>query len=358
MPALDTSGKALSFFEFWPTWLMYFPVVIQWLLLSVRHGSVTLPLLANPKLPLAGMAGVPKSTLFAQAEGECEAAILPWFTHTVGAQDCAQQAQTLLQLIERKGLQLPVVCKPDIGCRGAGVKLIDNAGDLARCLSAYPAGTSLIIQKLSRWEPEAGLFFIRHPQQPQGTIVSLALKYTPYVVGDGEHTLAQLIEQDTRAGKLSHLYKERHRDRLSDVIEKGKPYKLVFSASHCRGAIFRDAREFITPALTRRINQIMQGLPEFYYGRMDIKFPDIEQLQLGQGLEIVEINTASSESLHIWDRNTSLREAVGALLFQYRTLFQLGSQNRKRGFKTPGIRAFLKGWQAERRLHGFYPATD
>ena len=358
MPPLDTTGKTLSFFEFWPTWLMYLPVALQWLLLSVRHGSLTLPLLANPRLPLSGMAGVPKSALFKQATGACREVILPWFSYEVGADDCARQAQSLLADIARRGLSLPLVCKPDIGCRGAGVKLIKTAADLEHCLAAYPVGTSVMVQKLSRWEPEAGLFFIRHPHRPQGEIVSLALKYTPYVVGDGRHTLEQLIARDTRAGKLSHLYRERHREQLSEVIAAGRPYKLVFSASHCRGAVFRDARHLITPQLTERINHIMAGLPEFYYGRMDIKFPDIDQLQQGRGLEIVEINTASSESLHIWDSNTSFGEAVGSLLFQYRTLFQLGSQNRRRGYKTPGLKALLQGWKAERRLHNFYPSTD
>ncbi len=358
MPALDTSGKTVSFFEFWPTWLIYVPVVLQWLWLSTRHRSLTLPLLANPGLPLSGMAGVPKSTLFAQAGGECADAILPWFTHSVSGENSTAQASALLRSIEQRGLQLPIVCKPDIGCRGAGVKLIKDLADLAGCLAAYPPGTSVMLQKLSSWEPEAGIFYVRHPDQAEGQVVSLALKYSPYVVGDGKRTLAQLIDADRRAGKLSHLYRERHQAQLSEVIAAGRPYKLVFSASHCRGAIFRDGRDLITPQLTRRINRIMADLPEFHYGRLDIKFPDIAQLQQGRGLEIVEINTASSESLHIWDSNTPFVEAVGSLLFQYRTLFQLGRRNRERGYNTPGIRALLRGWQVERRLQNYYPITD
>src|SRR3546814_9177882 len=49
MPRLDTRGKTVSFFEFWPSWLVYTPVALQWLGLSLRHRSLTVPLCANPE---------------------------------------------------------------------------------------------------------------------------------------------------------------------------------------------------------------------------------------------------------------------------------------------------------------------
>ena len=102
----------------------------------------------------------------------------------------------------------------------------------------------------------------------------------------------------------------------------------------------------------------MKDLPDFYYGRLDIKFRDLDSLKQGENIQIVEINSASSESLHIWDRETSFSEAVGSLLFQYRTLFELGSQNRKRGFSTPALRELLAAWKKERQLTQLYPETD
>jgi hypothetical protein len=81
MPPLDMSGKQTSFFEFWPTWLVYLPVVLQSLLLALINRSLTLPLIANPRLPLSGMVGVEKSRLLSQASGECKQHILDWFVH-------------------------------------------------------------------------------------------------------------------------------------------------------------------------------------------------------------------------------------------------------------------------------------
>ncbi|WP_435235935.1 D-alanine--D-alanine ligase [Psychromonas sp. PT13] len=358
MPEIDMSGKSTSFFEFWPAWAMYTPVVIQSLLLSIRYRSLTLPLIANPKLPLSGMVGVGKSELFSQAEGVCHDSILAWTTVLRNEKSIDRQVTDALAKMKAHNLQFPVVGKPDIGCRGVGVKLLHNVEQLKACLATYPINSILLLQKLASFEAEAGIFFVRHPDQAEGKIVSLALKYTPYVVGDGVKTLKQLIETDPRASQLQHLYIERHKAHLDDVIAADQPFKLIFAASHSRGAIFRDANDLITPELNSAINKIMADLPEFYYGRMDIKFSDIEHLQRGEDLQIVEINSASSESLHIWDRKTPFLEAIRSLLFQYNTLFKLGAANRKRGYRPPKFKQLLAHWKLERSLTNHYPETD
>lgn len=358
MPALVKSGKDVSFFEFWPLWLMYVPVALQWLALAIRNRSLFLPFIANPKLPVSGFVGVGKSEIMSQATGRCAETILPWICHTIDttALDC--QADNVVRIASGQDIHLPFVCKPNLGCRGSGVKLITDRQQLSNYLSAYPDNTGIIVQQLASWEPEAGVFYVRMPGAASGEIVSLALKYSPYVVGDGVSTLEQLISRDSRASRLQHLYLKRHKENLNKVISRSEKYRLVFSISHCRGAIFRDGSEFITDELTNQINDIMRDLPEFYYGRLDIKFPDTDSLMQGKNLEIVEINAASSESLHIWDRDAALRDAVKTLLWQYRTLFQIGRINRNRGFVPPPVREFLGRWRAERKLAQFYPATD
>lgn len=358
MPPLTRNSKATSFFEFWPTWLMYLPVAIQWLALSVKHRSLTLPLLANPALQLSGMVGVPKSQLLAQAHGRCAQSILPWFVYETDNRPQQAQVEAVMNAITSANFEFPVVFKPDIGCRGAGIRLIKDRHQIGNYIKAYPPGSSLMVQKLASYEPEAGVFYIRRPNETAGKIISLALKYSPYVTGDGCSTLAELINADHRAGTLSHLYIDRHRHQLNTIIPKGEHYKLVFSASHSKGAIFKNAQALITPALTAELNDILADLPEFHYGRLDIKFPDIEHLQKGKKLEIIEINTASSEPLHIWDSEAKLWPAISALLFQYRALFSIGNVNRARGYKTPGLKMLLKHWQKERALQAFYPDTE
>ena len=358
MPPLGRSETEVSYFEFWPMWLMYLPVAIQWLVLAIRNGSLTLPLIANPNIPVAGMVGVGKSKILAQAKGHCADAILPWIRHDKSAEPLRRQVALVLATAADKNIVYPFVCKPDLGCRGSGVKRVSNDAQLHDYLYAYPTGTGIIVQKLARWEPEAGVFYTRMPGAASGKINSLALKYSPYVVGDGNSTLRELIECDSRASQLRHLYHERHKVSLDTVIQRGSKLRLVFSISHCRGAIFRNGAQYITPQLSERINELMLELPEFYYGRLDIKFRDTDSLMRGEDIEIIEINAASSESLHIWDRNATLLDAIRALLWQYRTLFRIGRANRARGFKPPAIREVLRRWKAERRLARFYPMAD
>ncbi len=357
MPALDLSGPATSFFEFWPTWLMYIPVGLLWLALSIRYRSLSLPLIANPAIPLSGMVGVQKSTVFTVAGPIAKTFILPWALTRIG-KDSVDNLARAEQAMADAGLVYPIVGKPDFGCRGAGVKLLLDREQLEAYLRAFPIDTPVQLQQLSEWDAEAGVFYVRHPAARGGEVTSLTLKYTPYVVGDGLRTLGELVAADPRAGELLHLYQTRHASQWEQVIAAGQPYRLVFSASHCRGAVFRDAGELINTKLTQTLDTIFADIPDFYYGRLDIKFRDIDSLCEGSNFAIIEINGASSESINIWDRKTGFGTAMKTLLQQYLTLFRLGAANRERGHRPPGMLALIRAWRYEADLVTHYPMND
>lgn len=350
--------RRVSFFEFWPGWIMYFPVGLQWIGLSLWYRSMTLPFLANPRLTLSGMVGVGKSELMTQATGLCKETILPWVLFTVHKEEASTQAQECLGMAAAAGIHLPFVCKPDIGCRGVGVKLVKNAEELERVIACYPVGVPLICQKLASWEPEVGIFYVKNPEAGCGNIVSLTFKYLPTVMGDGVSTLGALVQSDPRAGQLQYLYEARHKHVWHSVPAHGEVVRLVFSASHSKGAIFRDGRAHITDALTQKIDDIMMGLPEFYYGRLDVKFSDLESLKMGKNMQVVEINGASAESIHIWDKDAKFWNAIKTLLWQYRTLFRIGAYHRKNGHTPPSLKVLIRHCLKERRLVEHYPPTD
>mmetsp|Transcript_13105 Transcript_13105/g.15396 ORF Transcript_13105/g.15396 Transcript_13105/m.15396 type:complete len:371 (-) Transcript_13105:281-1393(-) len=357
MPPLKRQSRTVSFFEYWPTWVFYVPVVFQWIALSIRHRSLSLPLIANPSIPLSGMIGYSKSDVLDAAGPIAQENILPFITHRADGSGEVELSD-IYQRLEERGLALPLVGKPDMGCRGAGVQLLKSDTDLKTYLNSFPEGGTFMLQKLSNWEPEVGISYVREPDLKQGVVISLALKYSPYVVGDGRHTLAELLGDDERAGPLKHLYAERHQSMMDQVIPMNEPFRLVFAANHCRGAIHRDGHEYITEALLKKLDEIFHDIPNFHYGRLDAKFKDIESLTQGETMEIVEINCANSEPLHIWDSDTKLSKALKALLQQYGMLFKIGSQNRKRGHRPPGLTALWKAWQRERKLVAQYPETD
>lgn len=358
MTAKVQNTKTVSFFEFWPGWIMYAPVFLQWMFLALRYQSLTLPFLANPSLKLAGMVGVAKTDLMKQATGKAKEVILPWIHHEVDDRSANEQATICLKKAKDKQIELPLVCKPDIGCRGVGVKLVETQNQLENIIARYPVGATLICQKLASYEDEVGIFFVKDPQTGVVEMPSMTIKVLPRVTGDGVQTVGQLIEHDSRAGQLKFLYHERHKDKWGHIPAAGEDIRLVFSASHSKGAIFTNACEHVTPALMKAIDEIMQGFPDFYYGRLDVKFSNLESLKSGENLELIEVNGASAESIHIWDKDTKFFDAIKALLWQYSTLYRIGAYHRSQGKKPPTLTEFLQGWQTERRLTRHYPPTD
>lgn len=348
--------RHVSFFEFWPSWVMYTPVAAQWLWHSIKYRSLTLPLIANPRLPLSAMVGAGKSELFEQATGDLAAHILDWRLIERDDRAALHQAQDCWHRLGELGL--PFVAKPDVGCRGVGVHKIESFEQFVDYLSHYPAGARVIAQRLADHAAEVGIFYVKKPEDAHGRISSMTFKQSPQVTGNGIATLGELVAQDPRAGQLLHLYQSRHAERWHEVIPSGEAVALVFSASHSKGAVFSDARREITPALEAKIDALMSDLPDFHYGRLDVKYRDLAALQRGETLQIVEINGASAESIFIWDKHTTLGEALKTLLWQYRTLFEIGEHQRRRGFVTPGVVSFWRALRREKSLSRLYPETQ
>jgi hypothetical protein len=364
MPPLDESGPPLSFFEFWPMWAFYPPVLLYVLWLMVRYRGVLLPTVANPSFPGGGFVGESKADVLSLAVRHAPEWVAPFVLvdrPSLGANASSgldQLTALALDSLATAGLALPVVAKPDLGCRGAGVKLIRTEADLRQYLHAFPAGARLLLQRLVDFEGEAGIFYCRHPGQARGRIISITLKYFPHVVGDGRRSLRELILADPRAGQLAHLYLTRHAAGLDTVPAPGEPVRLAFAGSHSRGAIFRNGNALVTEAMEDRFDAISKSLPEFYFGRFDIRFAQFSDVQLGTGFTILEANGAGAESTHIWDRRTGLLSAWRDLMKQYRLLFQIGRANVDRGFRPLTLGEFRQWYRREKTLTPLYPATD
>lgn len=362
MPTMDDSGKAISRFEFWPTWFFYMPVVLQSLWYGVKYRDFRLPLVANPHIKLSGMVGESKQEILELAGDYAKQWIPPFVTLTKQAE--SERSSLSAQWLEAKqaminaGLDYPVVAKPDQGCRGVGVQLVESDQELQQYITSFPNNARYMLQKKSPYQAEAGLFYIRYPNQAKGKVFSITLKYSPVVVGTGNHTLRQLIEQDPRASQLAHLYLPRHQDQLEQVLDHDKPFQLAFAGSHSRGYIFKNGNAYITDALAEKLDQIFDDYPGYHFGRLDVKFKDIDSLMQGKDFDILEMNGASSEAGHIWDSNTPLKEIFSTLLYQYRCLYEIGALQKKAGHKIPTFRELFRALKQEKQLIKYYPATD
>jgi hypothetical protein len=347
-----SADPVVSHFEFWPAWAFYAPIVAQWVLLGLRYGDMSLPTAVNPRIELGGLCGESKSAILDLVRGPARAQLAPYVRVLPG--DVAAVERTMRQ----GGLDYPVIAKPDVGCNGTGVRLVRDRAGLAEYLAAFPTDAHLMLQRFIPEEGEAGLFYVRYPDEPFGRITSLTLKQPPVVVGDGQRTLEALVRDDPRAGRIAHMYLPRLGARRHSVPAAGERVRLVMVGNHCKGAIFRDGAHEITPALTRAVDSIARAIPDFHFGRLDARFASLAALRRGEGFTIIEINGVGSEATHVWDARTRLRDAWADQLFHYRTAFEIGHALRARGHRPSGIRAMWRNWRRQKRLMARYPMND
>ena len=356
--SLPPTPPVVSFFEFWPSWAFYAPVVAQWLALGLRHGDFSLPTAANPTIELGGLCGESKRAILDQV-GDPERAILARYARIVThGSDVALDTQAAEHAMAQAELHYPLVAKPDIGCNGTGVRLVQDRAALARYLSAFPRNAGVLLQEFIPEDGEAGLFFMREPGQDRGRISSITLKYAPSVTGDGRSTLRDLILADPRAGRVAHLYLPRLKHRWQEVPRQGEQVRLVFVGNHCKGSIFRNGTALATEALTDRVDRLARALPGFHFGRIDVRFASVQALARGEGFRVIEINGVGSEATHVWDPATPLREAWRAQFEHYGAAFRIAAANRALGHKPAGVRAMWRHWRAQKRLMAAYPMND
>jgi len=252
----------------------------------------------------------------------------------------------------------PLVMKPDIGCNGAGIRLVKDLAALRTAIAAFPRGVRLMLQAFSPHPGEAGIFYIRHPDERQGRVTSLTLKSSPVVVGDGRRDLRSLILAHPRAGRVPHLYLPRLAARLTEIPPSGAVVTLVFTGNHCKGSVFHDGADAITPALTARVDAIARAIPGFHFGRLDVRYASLAALQAGQGFTVIEVNGAGSEATHIWDPRCSLRHAYASQFRHYRAAWHIAHTLRRRGVRPSGLYNLFQAWRHQVRLMASYPVSD
>jgi len=347
----------VSHFEFWPAWLFYLPVVVYYTWLAIRFRSVSLPSLANPSIYSGGICRESKSQILGLVGDSQRHRVARWAVVRLQEGPGAPRDR-VLDAMKSNGLAFPLVAKPDEGQRGDGVQLLRSFEALDKYLETFPAEVPLVLQALADLPCEAGVLYYRLPRSAKGRILSITLKELPKVVGDGRRTLRGLILADERARLVHQLYFRRHTARLDEVLPSGESIQLVFSGNHCQGAIFRNGTSEATDAMRDAFAAVADSMPEFYFGRFDVKFRDLESLRRGEDFLIVEINGASAESTHIWDARMTLRGAYAALFEQFRILFEIGDQNRARGHKAMGGLAILRDFRQYLRQRRQYPPTS
>lgn len=325
------------------------PMVIQWLWLGLRHGSLSLPSAADPSIAFGGLVGESKWTYFDQVDP----AMRGWIAGTTAIVAGPTAVAKALTDMAALGLSFPVIAKPDIGWCGFGVRRIDDATALADYVGAFPAGETLLLQEYLDLPGEAGLFYVRWPGQARGRLLSLTVREPPHVLGDGVSTMRSLLARDWRLSGRSALYAG-----LDHVPNSGEVAMLSTVWSHRMGGRYRDLSSAITPALEEAIDAIASSMPDMHVARFDVRFASLSGLAAGREFRIIEINGAGSEAIEFFDDSVPFLAAYRGILAKQAMVFAIAAQNRRRGFRPCGWRALAAAFRRQGALIDRYPASN
>ena len=362
MPSLDDLRKKVSQAERIPNSILYIPVGLYYIYLGLRYRSLTLPSAANPGIETGGFMGESKGSVMKQVGAEQQKWIAEFVTQHRNGVPPETDLENAISLMKSRNLDFPVVAKPDIGWNGYGVRLVEDREHLLKYISAFPHKENLILQRPVPFDGEAGVFYVRIPGEETGRICSITLRYFPFVKGDGKSTLRELIQADQRTKLRADFYlggKSEHvgfgKEDLDQIPLEGELIRLSFIGSLRVGGLYRDATHLITPELTVRFDDISRSMPDFYFGRYDIRFESVEKLMKGEGFSIIEINGAGAEAIQAWDPHVPLLKLYREFFRSYNLLFKIGDLNRSRGIKPMTFREFIKAIKHQNRLIEQYP---
>ncbi len=244
----------------------------------------------------------------------------------------------IAEAVTQNKIAYPLIVKPEIGGQGILFRKIDNEEALKKYHAMVPV--QYIVQQMVNYPVEVSVFHIKHPAASTGIITGFLHKIPLHVIGDGVHTLQQLIMENSKAAKRLKDLHSRHAEQWHSIIAAGEKYILSYAANHNKGAHFVDLKEYINQDLANIFDNISEGINDFFYGRYDIMCSSIDDLLLGKNFTILEYNGCGAEPNHFYDTGYSLIGAYREILKHWRWLFIISKYNAARGVKPWG---FFKG---------------
>ena len=317
--------------EWWPTWAMYLNMLPFFALLALRYRSLSIWTLANPCLPEGGVIGESKDQILNMLPEANRLRHFPIAELDKREGSEVRMAQVKAEMA-RRGWDWPVIIKPDEGQRGRGIAKVEDEQELAEALDLRPG--TLICQQYHPGPHEVGIFYIKEPGQAAGRIFSITWKVFPIITGDGVQTIEQLIVRHPRYRMQQDTFLHRLGTQADEVLPDGQAMRLAEAGNHAQGTRFEDGAHLITPeleaAVDRMLSQIEGG---FEFGRLDVRFADLDAFKRGEDMAVIELNGVTSESTNIYDPNWSLWQARHTFMRQWEALAKIGAAHRAAGRK-------------------------
>ncbi|MGC4034622.1 MAG: hypothetical protein QM764_01585 [Chitinophagaceae bacterium] len=312
----------LFHWEYWSMTAVYAFIYPVFVWLAIRCGFKYFFVAANPRIRYGGFLMESKKEIYDQLpEGLYPKTI---FSKPVG------DITNILQQIEKQQMNFPLIIKPDIGMRGLAAKKVETKEDLKTCVAKFDI--DFLVQEFVPYQNEVGIFYYRYPGQERGNISGIVGKEFLSITGDGINSLLHLLQKDKRfVLQLDSLQKE-YGDELNRILAKGENEVLVPYGNHARGSKFLDFSDRIDEELISVINEICLQVPEFHYGRIDLRYNTWEEVKAKKNFSIIELNGAGSEPTHMYDPKHSLFFAWKEIIRHWIILWKISRLNHRRGF--------------------------
>ncbi|MEP1033996.1 hypothetical protein [Ekhidna sp.] len=323
--------------EYWPFSVLYFPIFIYYAWLIIKHRSFFFFTASNPSIEFGGMVGEKKSDIFDLIPNQ----YIPK-TILVESEDLKRAA------LEAEKMGFPLIAKPDIGERGNWVNKIHSQQELNKYVKTCPV--DFLLQEMVDWPIELGVFYVKYPGK-SGRVTSIVRKDFLSVLGDGKKTVIELLKKNTRA-VITADWKSDYLQLIgSEVPKKGKHVLIEPIGNHCRGTKFLSDNHEIDENLNRAFNTLADQIPDFYFGRFDIKCQSYEDLKQLKNFKILELNGAGAEPGHIYQPGYPLLKAYRDILWHLSVLSDISGLNRKRGHSYWNFKRGYQKWKAHQRYN-------
>lgn len=331
----------LNHWEFWPTTLVYLPVLICYPYWALRTGSLFFFQAVNPRLIMGGLYGASKQQALAFLKDSDKPKTLLFKTDA--------SYQNVEKRFLDAGINYPIIIKPDLGERGKGIEKINRSSGLKPAVQSQTS--DYLVQEYLDMPFEAGVFYIKHPSQAKGKVTSIVVKGFLEVEGDGTFTIKELAAKNKRAVLIWEKLKLGLTKNEDYIPEKGEKVVLEHIGNHSRGTAFNDGNHLINQSVTDWAESIALQIPEFYYGRFDVRARSQEDFLEGKTIKIMEVNGANAEPAHIYQEGAPLIKGMKTLLHYWNTLYLISKYNLKTHPKAKFSQAWqaYKAWQAIKR---------
>ena len=328
----------LLHWEYWSFNSIYIPIYIIWFFLCLRARSFFFFAAANPRIRNGGFLNESKKEISELIPDDLQ-------PKTVFFPATAQAAEVLM-LLRAKDLQFPLIGKPDMGSRGRGIEVLKEEQHVIAYVDN--ARVDFHIQEFIPFEKETGIFYYRLPGEASGRLSGIVRKEFLRANGDGISTIRQLLQQNKRAILQLPELEKRHKQLLDLVLPRGIQRVVAPYGNHARGAEFLDDSALIDETLTASIDALCKRMPEFYFGRLDIRYRDWEELKRGQNFSIIEANGAGSEPTHIYDPKHSIFFAWKEIIRHWIILWRISRRNHRLGHPYLTIKEGIRMFREDR----------